>query len=266
MADHIQGFMNFPTVAAFAVLARAQAAAGVVGSVGEIGVHHGRSFVLAVLLARSKEPLWALDLFENLQHLNIDRSGNGDSRALASNMRSVGLDPLEVKLVTRSSLEWSSSDFCKAGLPKFRWFSVDGGHTEALTRHDMHLGACHLAEGGIIAVDDVFNNLFLGVTEGIFNFVAANRDRIAPFFAITGKMYFTTPSHHERYLSAAADFFTARYGAYTDPEKTVIAGWRVVSHSVPVHADIQSLPDKAGRVIAELREVLGEAAGPTNLW
>jgi hypothetical protein len=104
------------------------------------------------------------------------------------------------------------------------------------------------------------------VTEGTFNFVAANRDRIAPFFAITGKMYFTTPSHHERYLAAVADFFTARYGAYTDPEKTVIAGWRVVSHSVPVHADIQSLPDKAGRVIAELREVIGEAAGPANLW
>jgi hypothetical protein len=58
-------------------------------------------------------------------------------------------------LVARSSLDWAPADFCAAALPRFRWFSVDGGHTEAATRHDMHLGACHLAEGGILAVDDV---------------------------------------------------------------------------------------------------------------
>ena len=53
------------------------------------------------------------------------------------------------------------------------------------------------------------------------------------------------------------DFFVSRYGAYTDVKKTVIAGWHVVSHSVPVHADIESRPDKAERLAQEFSEILG---------
>lgn len=49
----------------------------------------------------------------------------------------------------------------------------------------------------------------------------------------------------------------SRYGAYTDVTKTVIAGWHVVSHSVPVHADIVSRPEVAERVAQEFSEILG---------
>lgn len=257
LRDTIAGYMNFPTHAAFAVIARAQHDAGVVGAVGEIGVHHGRSFILAALLSTPAEPLWALDLFSTLQHLNLDGSGKGDENALAINMARVGLDISSATTVAMSSLDLKADYFCAAGIPRFRWFSVDGGHTEEATRRDMHAAACHLAEGGVIAVDDIFNNLFLGVTEGVFNFMALNRGRLAPFLMITGKVYLTTPSFHERYYAAARDFFLPRYGAYTDAAKTVIAGWAVVSHSVPVHADIESRPDKAARVAQEFSEILG---------
>ena len=257
LRDTIAGYMNFPTHAAFAVIARAQHDAGVVGAVGEIGVHHGRSFILAALLSTPAEPLWALDLFSTLQHLNLDGSGKGDENALAINMARVGLDVSRATTVAMSSLDLAADYFCAAGMPRFRWFSVDGGHTEEATRRDMHAAACHLAEGGVIAVDDIFNNLFLGVTEGVFNFMALNRGRLAPFLMITGKIYFTTPSFHARYYAAARDFFLPRYEAYTDASKTVIAGWAVVSHSVPVHADIESRPDKAARVSQEFSEILG---------
>ena len=257
LSDAIAGYMNFPTHAAFAVIARAQHDAGVVGAVGEIGVHHGRSFILAALLSTPAEPLWALDLFSTLQHLNLDGSGKGDENALAINMARVGLDIAKATTVAMSSLDLRADYFCASGIPRFRWFSVDGGHTEEATRRDMHAAACHLAEGGVIAVDDIFNNLFLGVTEGVFNFMSLNRARLAPFFMITGKIYFTTPSHHERYYAAARDFFVSRYGAYTDVTKTVIAGWHVVSHSVPVHADIVSRPEVAERVAQEFSEILG---------
>lgn len=259
MSDDINGFMNFPTVAAFAVIASAQQSAGVTGSVGEIGVHHGRSFILSALLSAPDERLWMLDLFQELQRLNVDHSGSGSFHAVARNLEKVGLDIADVAVVTSSSLDVTNAAFCEAQLPLFRWFSVDGGHTDAITRYDMHLGACHLAQGGVLVVDDIFNNLFLGVTEGIFNFVALNRDRVAPFFIITGKIYMTTPSHHQRYLSAVADWFESRYGAYQDPEKAVIAGWNVLSHSVPVHADIVSEPSREARVNSELDEILARA-------
>ncbi len=155
-----------------------------------------------------------------------------------------------------SSLDLARDHFCSVRMPLFRFFSVDGAHTAEATRADMHVGACHLAEGGVLVVDDVFNNLFLGVTEGIFSMLALNRERLAPFLIITGKIYMTTPAYHARYLAAAEAFFIPRYGAYTDAQKTNVAGWRVVSHSVPVHADITSTPERAGRVAAELAELL----------
>jgi hypothetical protein len=39
--------------------------------------------------------------------------------------------------------------------------------------------------------------------------------------------------------------------------RTLVAGWQVVSHSVPVHADIESRPDKADRIAQEFSELLG---------
>ena len=49
----------------------------VFGSVGEIGVHHGKLFILLNLLTREDEHSFAIDLF-NEQKENIDRSGLGD--------------------------------------------------------------------------------------------------------------------------------------------------------------------------------------------
>ena len=256
-ADVISGFMNFPTHAAFALIAREQHAAGVAGAVGEIGVHHGRSFILAALLSAASEPLWCLDLFSTLQDKNIDGSGGGDENALAINLRRVGLSTEDITAVAMSSLDLPRDYFCAEGLPLFRFFSVDGGHTEEATRVDMHTAACHLAPGGVVAVDDWYNNLFLGVTEGVHNYLALNSDVLAPFLIITGKIYLTTPSHHDRYFAAASDFFTSRYSAYTDVRRTLVAGWQVVSHSVPVHADIESRPDKADRIAQEFSELLG---------
>ena len=255
LMEEIGGFVNWPTYAAFAVVAAAQRAAGVWGSVGEIGVHHGRSFILAALLSRADEPLFALDLFEELQAKNVDQSGSGSYEALARNMARVGLNASAVRVERRSSADLEPGYFCAARLPRFRFFSVDGGHTEALTRADMAAALCHLADGGVIAVDDVFNNLFLGVTEGIFNAMALNRDRLAPFLVVTGKIYFTTPSHHARYLAAAEAFFLSRYPAaysYSDPNQ-LLWGWQVVAMAVPLHKSIQGLLEFLPNVLADLR-------------
>lgn len=261
LAEKIGGFVNSPTYAAFAVVAAAQRAAGVWGSVGEIGVHHGRSFILASLLSRSDEPLFALDLFEELQSLNVDQSGSGSYEALAHNMARVGLNVSAVVVERRSSADLPPGYFCApARLPRFRFFSVDGGHTEALTRLDMAAALCHLAEGGVIAVDDVFNNLFLGVTEGIFNAMTLNRDRLAPFLVVTGKIYFTTPSHHARYLRAAEEFFVARYASTAFSARDahrLFWGWRVVAMAVPHHRVIQGTTERLADVLADLRAATG---------
>ena len=45
-------------------LGEAQREMGLAGHIAEIGVHHGRSFILLALLARASEKAVAIDVFE----------------------------------------------------------------------------------------------------------------------------------------------------------------------------------------------------------
>jgi hypothetical protein len=63
----------------------AQVIAGTRGSVGEVGVHHGRLFILLYLLAEPDERAFAIDIFDE-QHLNEDHSGQGDRKVFEENL------------------------------------------------------------------------------------------------------------------------------------------------------------------------------------
>src|SRR5262245_60141233 len=66
-------------------LARKQEETGVHGNVAEIGVHHGKLFLLLALLARPNETALAVDLFDE-QDKNIDKSGSGDLAKFKQNL------------------------------------------------------------------------------------------------------------------------------------------------------------------------------------
>ncbi len=101
------------------------------------------------------------------------------------------------------------------------------------------------------------------VTDAVFLFASANRDVLAPFLVLTGKIYFTTPSHHRRYLDASEAFFKPNYSAYTSDRHTVLWGWQVLSHSVPVHAAYESKPEHTEHVVSEILELLGSDLEPS---
>lgn len=63
-----------------------QLEAGVRGAVGEIGVHHGKLFILLALGRRPDEVAFAIDVFGD-QHLNRDDSGAGDREIFLTNTR-----------------------------------------------------------------------------------------------------------------------------------------------------------------------------------
>jgi hypothetical protein len=91
-----------------------------------------------------------------------------------------------------------AGNFSDRGLPAFRMFSVDGGHSTETTLHDMMLASCLLRDGGIMILDDVINPAWLGVQEAMYHFGFANR-RMVPLLLAHNKAYFTTVSHVERY-------------------------------------------------------------------
>ena len=152
------------------------------GSVGELGVHHGRFTGFLYMTARKTEPLVAIDLFETLQHVNIDLSGMGDRKKFIQGMKLYGLQETDLtQLLSTSTLDLQINGldwWDKNRYPGFRLWSIDAGHTAELTRHDLQLTFCNLVPGGIVVLDDWFHPHWPGVVEGFYQFVTLDSPRI----------------------------------------------------------------------------------------
>ncbi len=112
-----------------ATIARHQADLKLTGSVGEIGVHHGRMFVVLALAMKEGERAFAIDIFGD-QHLNQDRSGHGDETVFRGNLVRHGIDvESRVAIIRGSSLNVDWTDVEAQVGARARLFSIDGGHT-----------------------------------------------------------------------------------------------------------------------------------------
>jgi len=197
---YVDGWLRTEAALAIHALVERQRALGVDGGVAEIGVHHRKLFILLYLLSRSPEPAVAIDLFDD-QHLNVDLSGSGDLRKFRRNLERHA-DSSRLVLHQGSSLDLAATDLIRLGNGRLRMISVDGGHTAEITAHDLAIASEALAEGGIIVVDDVFNEQWPGVADGVQRHFV-RRPNLVPFAIGANKTYFCRPSHREAYRDAA---------------------------------------------------------------
>ena len=204
----VDGWMDPEHVLYIHALTQLQHADGLYGPVAEIGVHGGKFWLPIAGSAHVNEPVVAIDLFQD-QHKNFDKSGGGPggtkSKFLEAAQQALGLHEHDIHFFSDSS-DLYARDFSALGLPRFRIFSIDGGHALESSLRDLTLAACVLAEGGIMVVDDVATPLpgeypWLGVPTALFNWLPEQR-RVAPFLWAAHKLYLTTTSHHAKYLSA----------------------------------------------------------------
>lgn len=197
---YVEGWLRTEAALTVIALADRQRALGVNGGTAEIGVHHGKLFILLYLLSRAPERAVAIDLFED-QHLNIDQSGAGD---LARFRRNLGQHADVDRLVLRqgSSLELGGADLVRLADGPLRLASVDGGHTAEIAAHDLATVEAALAEGGIVIVDDVFNEQWPGVGDGVRRWFERRPD-LVPFAIGANKTYFCRRSHRDVYRQAA---------------------------------------------------------------
>ncbi len=117
----------------------------------KVGVHYGGFFLQMALGALPEERLWVCDVFDE-QHKNLDMKYAGSFAKFRGSLRRFGLNETDVAINKKSTLELKQSDF--DGVPKFRMFSVDAGHTLPTVYSDMFVANDVLAEGGIVFVDD----------------------------------------------------------------------------------------------------------------
>jgi hypothetical protein len=180
------------------------------GALGEIGVHHGKLFIVMAACAAPDERLFAIDVFGRSE-LNLDRSGAGDeSRFRANTARWAGRD--DVHVIADSSLNVRAAQITAACGP-VRMLSIDGGHTAACAENDLKLGEAVLREDGIAILDDVFNFDWPGVVTGAARYWAEG-GALQPFALTPSKVFVA------RGAAAAAhkSELRRRFGAYIDKD------------------------------------------------
>ncbi len=195
----VQGWVEPQTFDVLRLLRDEQGRAGVAGAVAEIGVHHGKLFIALQLLNEPGRPAVAVDVFDD-QGRNVDQSGRGDlDRFEAQVRRWADWDAVVCEQADSTTL--SGKDVLALAGEPIRLFSVDGGHTEDITRTDLRTAEESLAPGGIVVADDVFNPEWPGVVVGMMRYLEAGGS-LVPFAIGFNKTYLSDEAHAMRYREA----------------------------------------------------------------
>ena len=195
----VKGWLSPGAPEAIVQLSKEQRSANLAGGVAEIGVHHGKLFILLYLLSTEKEPALAVDLFSH-QHLNIDRSGAGDLDRFKRNLGRHA-DTSRLVVYEGDSAQLTAGKLLELGRGPFRLISVDGGHTAETVAHDLAISEGALAEGGIIILDDCFNEMWPGVADGVHQYFSEPRT-VVPFGIGANKVFFCHRTFAQLYTAA----------------------------------------------------------------
>lgn len=194
--ETVQGYLTSLDARVITALLKYQDENNIEGHLCEIGVHHGRLFLMLALARREGERSLAIDLFED-DAINADTRHAGRDRALLANARRLGIALSEEETFKTSSLDVKPSDILERTTGRIRFFSVDGCHLYREVDNDLRLAQSTLAPGGVIAVDDFFNPNWADVSFATYDFLRQS-GKIVPF-AITSKLYLTAPEVAEKY-------------------------------------------------------------------
>jgi hypothetical protein len=224
----VAGWLGEGAISAVVAFAKWQQLNNVTGDVAEIGVHHGKFFVLLANLRRQNERAFAVDVFDD-QHLNPDKSGRGDLSSFKEHLRLYTSD-VGIETIQKDSKRLNRSDFYCRKKGNIRLFSVDGSHTAAHTFADLTTAAQLLNAEGLIILDDFYNPDWPGVQEGCHRFLMNSPGDVAPFAYGNNKLYLCKPGAQVKYLHLVENDLRPFLLHY---KRVEIANFPVVHMSLP---------------------------------
>lgn len=196
---YIPGWFSRLDAELFATILLDQNARGLAGDALEIGVHHGRSFILLRLCLRSNETAIAVDVFDN-QALNIgQQSGRGNLKKFRYNLDRYGGES-KIEILATSSLDLSEQQV-KTLTPGLRFISIDGGHWLDAVSNDLRLAAACAGDDCVIALDDLFNPDFPEVAAAYYIWLMGTPNFV-PFCVTKGRVYLCRPGTERYYFDA----------------------------------------------------------------
>lgn len=170
------------------------------GGVAEIGVHHGKFFLLLNSTTFENEQSYAIDVFER-QELNIDQSGSGNLQVFERNLRN--FDAHYGKNVMVLSEDSTDPALVAKIQKRVRFFSVDGGHTAEHTISDLIFAQKSIIPQGVVILDDILNSHWLGVIEGAIRYLLT-KPTLIPFAIGYNKLLLANISYATRYYKLMA--------------------------------------------------------------
>ena len=171
---------------------RLQKERSITGSVCEIGVHRARFFILLHLLTNREERSLGIDLFGLMDQGLQENYGAFQEQQLLHNLEQHGCEVSRIELFAADSTKLNKDQILgKAGSPA-RLFSVDGGHDAETALSDLYLCSQCMIDGGVIILDDLFNEQWCGVAEATARFLLDKNHTIVPFLHAGNKLFLTT--------------------------------------------------------------------------
>lgn len=200
MQGQVQGWLSEELCPSLIWLHEIQSALGARGGVLEIGVHHGLFFMaLNGMVAPDEGASVALDVFDQ-QDLNIDKSGKGHLGQLRDNLavhdRQKGAN---VSMISADSTRLTAAQRVQLAEARPKLISIDGGHTAEHTISDLQLAGEIIHEAGAVFVDDILNQNWPGVIEGVVLYLH-QRPTLWPVLIGFNKLILVPMSVHARYL------------------------------------------------------------------
>ena len=138
------------------------------GPIGEIGVMLGKFFVALALAKDAYPPHFAFDVFDQTQ-FNLGGGPRGNLDIFKENLKTASLGEKEVEIRRVDSMSITARDIEQvrdATGGGFSIFSVDGCHRAEHTINDVQIAIELTKPGGLILLDDYYNQDWPGVQEG----------------------------------------------------------------------------------------------------
>jgi hypothetical protein len=169
VCNEIEGWLNFTTAVVTVEILNNQYQCGVKGGVLEFGVHRGCYFSLLRGGCEDSEKVVGVDaFFERLGVPLIEKWRNHAKDIIKNNVSMIWGDAINVELLAGLTTQVSKDELKGFSPNGYRFISIDAGHDADSVFHDLCLSESLLSEQGVIAVDDFFNPLTPGVSEGFF--------------------------------------------------------------------------------------------------
>lgn len=209
----IEGWLSPEATEITARLLGFQSRSRIRGGILELGVYKGKYLALLAALSRAEnDRVVGVDAFYERHGVFLPEIWRNDAiERILSACERAGSDRSRVHLIAGLTTDVRGQQLRSLVPAGFRFASIDAGHEAESVAHDLSLVAPVLADGGVIAVDDVFNPVVPGVAEGVCRFFERHAQvfSIAAFATGGNKLFCTSRDWHDRFYRYCREIIEA---------------------------------------------------------